>query len=226
MAMVLRLMEENFPLSYVVFYDTGMEFGAIYKMIDQIKPQIENYGAKFIILKPKTSFLEQMLLSPVHKRSGEVQYGYDWCGNRCRWATTEKVKTINEFLFKIENPHQYIGIAADEPYRIKERENVSYPLFDWGMTEKDCLAYCYKQGFDWQEDSIRLYDVLDRVSCYCCSNKNLKELRSIYHFLPKYWEKLRAIQSRVDRPFRADATIFDLERRFKLEDAQMSLFDL
>lgn len=31
LAMLLRLMEESWPLDVVVFYDTGMEFDCIYK---------------------------------------------------------------------------------------------------------------------------------------------------------------------------------------------------
>ena len=42
------------------------------------------------------------------------------------------------------------------------------------MTEKECLKYCYQHGFEWKEASVRLYDVLDRVSCWCCANKNKK----------------------------------------------------
>ncbi len=33
-----------------------------------------------------------------------------------------------------------MGIAADETDRLKDK---CYPLVEWGMTEKDCLAYCY-----------------------------------------------------------------------------------
>ena len=38
LAMVLRLIEENKPLDEVVFYDTGMEFEAIYKVRNKILP--------------------------------------------------------------------------------------------------------------------------------------------------------------------------------------------
>ena len=38
LAMILRLIEENKPLDEVVFYDTGMEFEAIYKVRDKILP--------------------------------------------------------------------------------------------------------------------------------------------------------------------------------------------
>ena len=34
--MVLRLMEENRPLDEIVFYDTGMEFQAIYTIAEKL----------------------------------------------------------------------------------------------------------------------------------------------------------------------------------------------
>ena len=39
----------------------------------------------------------------------------------------------------------YVGIAADEPKRIK---NERYPLMDWGITEKESLQICYDRGDD------------------------------------------------------------------------------
>ena len=49
LAMVLRLIEENKPLDEVVFYDTGMEFQAIYNVRDRLLPLLaENYVPIFI----------------------------------------------------------------------------------------------------------------------------------------------------------------------------------
>ncbi len=84
------------------------------------------------------------------------------------------------------------------------------PLEEWGLTEADCLSYCRERG-GWglqaspaaEGGYIDLYDILDRVSCWCCSNKNRKELKNIYTYLPDYWERLKAIQARLDRPMKA-----------------------
>lgn len=57
------------------------------------------------------------------------------------------------------------------------------------MTEKDCLNYCYKNGYKWLEDGKMLYGILDRVSCWCCANKNNKELDNMWIYLPNYWKK-------------------------------------
>lgn len=208
--MVIKLMELNYPLDEVIFYDTGMEFKAIYNVVDEVKKRVESNNIKFTVLKPEIDFWKMMLIKPVKK--GE-HYGYDWCGGQCRWGTSQKTKIINDYLKKYKDFQQYIGIAVDEQNRIKDK---IYPLVEWNMTEKDCLKYCYDNGIYWTEGDIELYDILDRVSCWCCGNKNLKELRNIHDYLPEYWGYLKGLQTRIDRPYRRSTgeTIFDLEKRF------------
>lgn len=222
MAMVLRLIEEKMPLTHCVMFDTGMEFTSIYHTLDKIKPLLSENNVELKVIKPETHWLEDMLLRTVNKGKENEHYGYEWCGGTCRWRTSQKTSSINRYLNTLGNYKQYVGIAFDEPDRIKDENNKEYPLVYWNMTEKDCLKYCYDRGFECIEDGIRLYDVLDRVSCWCCGNKNLKELKNMYMFLPSYWEKLRALQSRIERPFRRDGkTIFELEERFKSEGNQL-----
>ena len=215
LAMLLRLLEEKKPLDEVVFYDTGMEFQAIYNIRDKVKSLLDTYGIKFTELKPKCDFEYCMFEKPVKVGKANEHKGYSWCGGRCRWGTMEKVRAIEEYC---KDCYEYVGIAVDEPKRLeKERTgNKLFPLAKWGMTEKDCLKYCKEREFFWLEDGIDLYDILDRVSCWCCANKNLKELKNYYLYLPKYWEKLKVLQSKTDRPFKYNKyTIFDLEKKFK-----------
>ena len=55
------------------------------------------------------------------------------------------------------------------------------------MTEQECLEYCYNYGFEWRENGIRLYDIFDRASCWCCGNKNKRELDNMLTYLPNYY---------------------------------------
>lgn len=224
LAMVLRIMEEKMPLTKCVMYDTGVEFGAIYRVLDKARPVLESYGCELVILKPDVHFLLSMLARPVCKGEEGYHHGYDWCGGRTRWGTRQKVDKIEAYLKGLGPCVQYVGIAADEGHRVLDRGK-RYPLVEWRMTEADCLAYCRSRGWHWREGDVDLYDVLDRVSCWCCANKNLKELRNMRESLPDYWEMLKGLQSRIDRPYRRDgATVFDLDRRFELESRQMALF--
>lgn len=240
LAMLLLLIEKKYPLDEVVFYDTGMEFQAIYNLRNKIKPLLERYGIKYTELKPKCDFVYKMFEKPVKAKNGTTHYGYSWCGGCCRWGTTEKLQTIEKHC---KQAIQYVGIAADEWKRlanifdfeknsngqpildykgcIQNHQQISnfnkiYPLVDWGISEADCLEYCRKQGIEWLENGIDLYNILDRVSCWCCGNKNILELYNIWRYLPTYWLKLRNLQSRTERPFKKPYTIEDLCEKFYL----------
>lgn len=217
LAMLLILIEEKYPLDEVFFYNTGMEFQAIYDIRDKVKEILKQHNITFTEIKPSYDFEWKMFEKPVNGKNG-FHYGYSWCGEKCRWGTRDKIRTIEKTY---KGCMQYVGIAFDELNRIEKekRPNKIFPLVDRQMTEKDCLNYCYDHGFYWEEHTkngiVRLYDVLSRVSCWCCSNKNLKELENIYNYLPEYWEKLKYLQSRTNRPMKPNKTVFDLEKIFK-----------
>lgn len=230
--MILLLLEKNYPLDEVIYFDIGAEYNAIYQNKEKLKAILEKKKILFTELKPKQDFFYLMLEKPITKRTGQTQSGYKWCGGLCRWGTTLKLQAIKENNKKYQNEFicEYVGIALDEQERL-ERERVKrckdriklYPLAEWGMTEKDCLSYCYSKGWNWIENGIDLYSILDRVSCFCCRNKNLKELKNMFLFLPEYWERLKNLQTKIELPFKENKTIFDLEKRFKSE-IQPTLF--
>lgn len=198
LAMLFRLITGDMPLDEVVFYDTGFEFSAIYRERDAVLPVLRKKGIAYTELHPAQPFWWSMFCRPVKSRkTGEVhRHGYGWCGGPCRWGTTEKLRALDRYA-EGKGAVVYVGIAADETARI-ERERKPYkrfPLVEWGMTERECLALCRLNGCEWLEEGVSLYDVLDRVSCWCCRNKNLKELRAIHDHLPACWERLVAMES-------------------------------
>lgn len=223
LAMVLRLLEENKPLTNVVMYDTEMEYQAIYNNVNKISKILKEKGIELTILKPQNNWLYDMLVRPT--KSG---YGYKWCGGACRWRTSNKVNAINKYLKSFNEEYiQYVGIAYDEPKRAVLENNKVYPLIEWKMTEKECLKYCYDKGWNWNENGVELYDILDRVSCWCCKNKNLKELKNMHDYLPKYWNDLKGLQSLIKIPFKQNYSVFDLDNKFeKSKYEQLTIFDL
>ena len=202
LAMLLMLIAKGYPLNEVVFYDTGMEFEAIYHIRDQMLPRLEQLGIKYTRLEPENPFLFDMLERPVCSKQKGTHQGYGWCGGLCRWGTTGKLKAIDRYA-EARDAMVYVGIAADETPRLeKERKPYKlHPLAEWVMPEADALAYCYENGFSWLEGTIRLYDVLDRVSCWCCCNKNLRELRNMCIYLPEYWERRLAADIISHKPY-------------------------
>ena len=82
LAMLHMLIGTGEPLDEVVFYDTGMEFGAIYAERDRMLPVLAERGIRYTELRPKDPFWWSMFCRPVRSRkTGEIhKYGYGWCG--------------------------------------------------------------------------------------------------------------------------------------------------
>lgn len=210
-AMLLRMLEENIQVDEIIYCDTYKEFPQMYKHIEKIKKYIkEKYNKEITTLKAEKDFDYYMFDHIKSRGKNKGERGYGWSTMLCRWCTSNlKTNVINKYL-KAQNEEytEYIGIACDEPKRIKDK---CYPLIDWGMTEKDCLHYCYERGFDWEG----LYEHFDRVSCWCCPLKNLKELKTLYTHYPELWEELKEMDKKSYNQFRKDYSVKELEEKFK-----------
>lgn len=232
LAMLLYILDNGLSLDEVVFYDTGMEFQAIYRIRDKVASLLRERGITFTTLRPSQPFMYDMLERPVKSEQKGEHNGYGWCGGLCRWGTANKISAMDQYT---KGCHVYVGIAADEQGRYQRLpEWKSSPIAEAGMTEADCLEYCYERGYHWQENGVDLYDILDRVSCWCCANKNRRELKNIYRYLPEYWERLKYLQGRLDRPLKnfndqerygEYGSLFDMERVFKYEIEQEAHYE-
>lgn len=221
-AMLLKALEKKNPVDLILFFDTGMEFPHLYRHIERVK----NYIRRDItVVKSNDSFEYLFSEKRVNRKIGSPfanQLGYSWPSLRTRWCTEYlKNQPRRQFLRPLREKYEvieYIGIAADETQRLTRkcntRRNVRLPLVDDGMSESDCLDYCKAKGFTWDG----LYDVFDRLSCWCCPFKSLKELRVLYKEFPALWEKLKALDNSTWRSFRADYSVEQLEKRFLFED--------
>ena len=226
-AMLLRMLEENMPVDVILFCDTGLEFPALYSHIKKVETRT---GRKITTVRSEDSFeylfaykrMKRRKNTPNTIRFGEDRIGFSWPGPKMRWCTAKlKDRPRELFLRTLREKHdiiEYIGIAADETYRLERacnnRPNVRLPLIEWGMTEADCLQYCYERGYDWDG----LYSLMHRVSCWCCPLQSIKELRVIYKHFPELWDQLRKWDAMTWRSFRSDYSVKELEERFAFED--------
>lgn len=206
-AMLLLIIENKLPLDEVVFYDTGMEFDAIYKVRNNfIKDYLKPLNIKYTELKPNRPFIDSMLNYEYVTRKGNKKRGFGWCGGVCRWGTGEKIRTIDKYC---KNSIQYIGIAYDEPKRYKKLTNNKVaPLYESKITEEQALNICYEHKIYFD----KLYTFLKRVSCWCCRNKNLKELENYKKYLPEYYKKLIELEEKIGEPMKKP---YYLKDRFK-----------
>ena len=217
-AMLLRMLEEGWPVDLIIFCDTGLEFDAMYRHIEKLEAYV---GIPITRLKADHSF-EYYFLEHRPKRKNPVladKSGFSWAGPRNRWCTAVlKTRLVDRYIKDLAKDHeivQYIGIAADEARRVRDKR---YPLVEWGMTEADCLAYCKERGFDWEG----LYDIFTRVSCWCCPLQSYDELRKLRHHFPDKWEQLREWDRQTWRTFVKHYSVEQLEARFAFEEECLS----
>ena len=236
--MLLLMIERGLPIDMVLTADTGMEFPEMYRHWDRIEQYLfQKRGLKLTILRHPKGFEWLMFDEPKSKSSslenrallGVPPYGNGWPGVKVRWCTGQLKthllhKAVNHLKQERHALH-YVGIAADEPSRIKSEQ---YPLVEWGITERQALQICYDRGFDWGG----LYEFYGRCSCWCCPLQRIRELRTLRWHHPQLWAKLQEMDRRAidqfgaDNPlgqFRKGWTVEKLEKRFATEEQRQDL---
>jgi hypothetical protein len=111
-----------------------------------------------------------------------------------------------------------IGIAVDEPKRIKPDKMKRYPLVEYGMTEADCLKYCQERGF-YVGDSP--YKHIPRMSCYCCPLCNNKQVKYLVRHRPELWADIKRMEALCGEKWKAGTDFYEKKYRFE----QIELFN-
>ena len=113
----------------------------------------------------------------------------------------------------------YVGIAADEPKRIKkhiDKPNMVLPLVQIGWDEALC-------GLEAQYMDMLAPTYTDsqlRDGCWFCHNQGIGQLRNLRKNYPDLWALLMKWDSDSPVTFHADGhTVHDFDKRFALEDA-------
>lgn len=214
-AMLLMMIEKGMHIDEIVFCDTTVEFP---QMIDHIG-KVENYiGRRITRLQAPFDFEHYLAYHVKVRGKNKGKKGYGFPDFRNRWCTgTLKRDVIRRHLKSYPHRTEYLGIAVDEPNRINKTKFTSkvtyrFPLYDWGITEKEALQYCYDKGFDWGG----LYEKFARVSCYLCPLQRIGELRIIYNEFPELWENMKRLDKLSYRKFKNDYSIDELEKRFQI----------
>lgn len=145
----------------------------------------------------------------------------------CEAQKRLKVKAIDAAREAAKDGLQYIGIAADEPDRLRDKPGLLYPLAEIGWTEADAWAWCEERGV-----LSPLYASHKRGGCFFCPCQSVGELRKVRAMHPDLWalmmrwdsDLLNDTQTAGARRVAYDSrlhTLHDFEARFRLEDEGM-----
>ncbi len=235
--MLLLMIERGMPIDAVLTADTGMEFPEMYDHLHRLDDHLyRERGIRLTVLRHPQGFEYLMFEEPKTKpssvenrqRLGVPLYGNGWPGVKVRWCTgqlkTHLISKEDNRLKKERNALHYVGIAADEPARIRDEQ---YPLVDWGITENEALQICYDRGYDWGG----LYEIYHRCSCWCCPLQRIDELRKLRRHHPELWARLIELDKRAITQFghnalgqfKKDWTVEQLEQRFAGEERQIAV---
>lgn len=183
----------------------------------------ERHGIKTTIVQAKETYCSRFFT--VYKerssKTGEI-YGFPmrqgaWCNSHL------KVRPINKWQKTVGEYTAVVGIAADEPKRINrktERDNL-LPLVKYGITEAEAFKICERGGCL----SPAYNNGRTRLGCWFCHNQRINELRRLRKEHPELWEKLLALDEVSPCRFTSRSTVKQFDERFRMEDAQLSIFD-
>ena len=223
-AMLHMMLERGEQIDDVVFFDGGWEYPEMYEHLDLVE---QKTGVKITRLKPEHgSFEWYFSQKPIVKRSkrlkGQIGKGFGFPSHKARWCTKVKVMTIDAHLKDHKSDlMQCVGIAADEHKRLKQKPGYRYPLAEYGITEAQCLAYCYNLGYTWGG----LYEVHTRLSCWLCPMSSIKQVEYLYRKRPELWQELKEMEKRSCNyiAFGRYHGTAELERRFNAGGEQLRM---
>lgn len=196
-------------------------------------PLFESWGHEVKILRADKDYLDlfyhKITKSPVPERRNKV-YGF-MIGGMCAANRSLKLKPIKDFYSQFIGKFiQYVGIAADEPERLKRLEGTNkISLLDrYGYTEKMARELCEKYGL-----LSPSYKHVKRNGCWFCPNSSLRTFAYIKQFYPNLWAELELLSHtdnlvsqnfRYDKSFaETDARVDEYIRRKQEESLQLTL---
>ncbi len=166
----------------------------------------------------QTLTFEDIFLS-TFKSGNHIGEIYGWPMNTGCWCTSRlKTDSLNRCSrLMAKEDIRYIGIAADEPERIKrfrDKQNVVMPLVMAGWDEAYCRKVCDDNGM-----LSPIYTKAKRGGCWFCPTQGIEQLRLLRSEHPEWWALMLEWDQRSITTFDSKGrTLHDYDRRFQMED--------
>lgn len=223
LAMILTIIEHGLPLDEVVYcevmfddtisgeYPEHADFiynkaipilELVYGLKVRVLHSDKTYKGEFTRIKVKGKYKGHLVGFPVQRGP--------WCNSEL------KMRPIRAYNREQTEPvHEYVGIAADEPERLARlTPNKSAPLAKYGVTEDMAKEICRNHFL-----LSPVYKIQTRNGCWFCHNARIYELRNLWKNHPDLWAEMQKLQCITPFSFKASYSLFDLEERFKKEEA-------
>lgn len=166
-ALLIFLVEQEYPLDEVVFADTGGEVPETYEHLKVIDTYLSQYGIPLRVVRSKIGTL------------------YDKCMQRkvipsqvWRWSTRDyKITPIYAYYRSLKtHVNQYLGIAYEERDRMRESGvdfvTNKFPLVESKLARQDCVDIICISDYD--------FPMPVRSGCFFCPFNSLSRWKEIY----------------------------------------------
>lgn len=232
LATILLALMHNEPLDEVVYCEVMFDdstSGEVPEHRDFIHrraiPLLKHNGIKVVVLRSEVTFLESFYRVARKGRSAGKLNSWPLCGKCCIQRDC-KLPPIRAYMKSLgSGVVQYVGIAYDEQarlMRLKAEKEISL-LEKYKKTERDASDICKRAGL-----YSPAYAFTNRNGCFFCPNAKDRELRHLYDHHPDLWARLLECQrapNKATELFNRDERFDEIDRRFRYEDAQLSLFN-
>lgn len=230
-ATILLALENDEPLDRVVFSEVMFDHkrgisGEIPEHIEWIYstaiPRLEQMGLKVDVVKADTDYLYWFHHIPNGKYKGKKE-GF-LIGGMCKLNSMCKVKPIKQYCKQFADFElvKYIGIAVDEPERLKRlRDGKISLLAKYGYTEQMAMELCRKYDL-----VSPIYQTGTRGGCWFCPNAKIKSFAELKNNYPHLWQelvKLSKEKNLISKNFKYNKTIAEIEREMAIIDLNNKL---
>ena len=192
-ATILTALKYNEPLDEVTWIEVMFDkktSGEVPEhrdfMHNKLKPFCEANSIKFTVLHSSKTYYDVFHHLFTRGKNTGWKHGFTW-PRRCAVNRDCKLKVIHEYKQLEKNLVFYIGIAADEPKRLKRLNNKTEVslLAKYGITEKGAWQLCKKNNL-----LSPVYEISRRNGCWFCPNAKDNELLHILNNHADLFNKL------------------------------------
>lgn len=199
---------------------------------NKAKPLFESWGYEVHILHAEKDYLDcfyHICEKPRKVMSNKGKYTGFAPRGLCNVKRDCKIKPMNDFYRSIKEPYmKYVGICIDEPKRLESlhKDNQQISLLEkYGYTEEMAYELCKEYGL-----LSPCYELSKRGGCWFCPNAGDCELRNLRDNHNHLWQKLLDLENEHNTIGNiwntlTKTSIHDKDEQFRLEDAQMTIFD-
>lgn len=190
--MLLRMLDLNDPINYpitrIVFADTGFEFPQLYDYLDRVQAYIDkHYPERGLVIErvnPVGTWDEWFYGELTRGKFEGKPRGAPLKLYPCWWTRQAKIEPLAKISKEMDATYEYLGIAVDEPKRLHSKNpKVRFPLAEWKWTEADCMDY-----LDHNNIALELYQHFSRLGCFHCPKQSFRSWFSLWRHFPDLYE--------------------------------------